>query len=89
MLPNYSINSTIMVGLIVCTVAKLCRMNGLGSPETQSEEYSHIGCDTLEKHDAEGTDLFNPGDSISRLISSVSKFLPDYVLSHPRRQFCK
>ena len=78
-----------MVGLVVCTVAKLCCMNGLGSPETQSEEYSHIGCDTLEKQGAGGTDLFNPGDSGSRLISSVSKFLPDYVLSHSRRQLRK
>jgi hypothetical protein len=64
-------------------------MNGLGSPETHSEEYFPIGCDTVEKQCAGGTDLLNPGDIGSRLISSVSKFLPDYMLSYPRRQLCK
>jgi hypothetical protein len=64
-------------------------MNGLGSSETHSEEYFYIGCDTLEKQGAAGTDLFNLGDSGIRLISSVCKFLPDYILSHPRRQLCK
>jgi len=78
-----------MVGLVVCTVAKLCCMIGLGSPETQSEECFHIGCDTLEKQGAVRTDLFNPGDSGSKLISSVSKFLRGYILSYPRRQLCK
>lgn len=43
-------------------------MNGLGSPETHSEEYFRIGCDILEQQGAGGTDLFNPGDSGSRLM---------------------